>query len=258
MPTTTANATEICTLALQSIGFAGAGASSDISPEDMNFAFQILNGMLDALSMDRLFIFNVDFTEFALTSGQQNYGIGPNSTTPFNLAVRPSRIVSAQLRLNTSPLTYVMLNQLDDDGWARLPVVDIPPTYPTAFYYSPSWPDGLLRLWGKPQGGLAIRLELWNQFAQFADLLTAYSFPQGYYEFMWSNLAEHLCTPAFGLNDVPSSIRQRATDSRARIVSLNMSPPGIMICDAGAQGVRQNTGYRNLFNPSPIWYSNGS
>lgn len=258
MPTSDATARDIITLMLQSINASAAAGTP--APEDMDFALQIVNGMLNAFVADRLNIFNVDFTEYALTANVSEYAIGPGGSGDFEIAIRPSTIVSAQLRIpnGSGPPTYLAMAPLDDDGWARIPVLDVPAQYPTAFYYSPSWPDGLLRLWGVPGAGLYIRIETWNQFSEFTDLDTAFSFPQGYYDLILWNGAERLCVPRFGMSSVPPTIRDRAAVARKNVESLNMTPPAQMIADGGLVTAHQKnaTSWRNIYNPTPVFYRN--
>lgn len=251
MPTTSATAQDIVTRALKMIGNTPGGAAP--SAEDAADALDILNGMIDAWSMERLYVYNNDITVYALTSGTQSYAIGPTAAAPFNV-VRPSRILKASLVVTAnSPATYLSLNLLDDDGWMDIIVRDISSTYPIALYYSESYPNGELNFWPKPQGGLSVELQTWNALTQFADLSTPFSFPPGYYEAIYQNLALRLCTPEWGLDSIPQSIQQRADESRGRIQSLNMNPPPQMSPDSGAGGVRQDGGYRNLYSPQPYW-----
>lgn len=251
MPTTTATAYDIVTRALRMIGNTPGGQAP--SAEDQADALDILNGMIDAWAMERLFIFNNSIDIYALTSGQQTYNIGPTAAAPFAV-VRPSRILKASLVVTSqSPHTYLPLNLLDDDGWMNIVVRDISSTYPIALYYSQSYPNGQLNFWPKPQGGLSVELETWAALTQFADLSTPFSFPPGYYEAIYQNLALRLSTPEWGIDSPSASVQQLANESRGRIQSLNMNPPPQMEPDSGAGGVGQDGGYRNLYSPQPYW-----
>lgn len=251
MLTTAATGYDIVTRALRMIGNTPGGQAP--SAEDQSDALDILNGMLDSWAMERLFIFNNSIDTYALTSGQQDYDIGPTAVAPFNV-VRPSRILKANLVVTSqSPATYLSLNLLDDDGWMDIVVRNISSTYPIALYYSASYPNGQLRFWPKPQSGLSVELQTWTTISQFAALSTAFSFPPGYFEAIYQNLALAMCTPEWGFESVPQSIEARANASRARIQALNMNPPPQMSPDVGAGGVRQDSGYRNLYSPQPYW-----
>lgn len=251
MPTTSATAYDIVTRACRMIGNTPGGQAP--SAEDQSDALDILNGMIDALAMDRLMIFNNDITTYALTSGTQSYGIGPTAPAPFAVT-RPSRILKASLVVTSqSPATYLPLNLLDDDGWMDIVVRNISATYPIALYYSQGYPNGTLNFWPKPQSGLSVELQTWTVLGQFATLNTAFAFPPGYYRAIYQCLAREMCTPEWGFETVPPSIEARANQSMALIQALNMNPPPQMTPDGGAGGARQDSGYRNLYSPQPYW-----
>jgi hypothetical protein len=250
MLTTAATAQDIVVRSLRSAGILG-GAEMP-SAEDAEDVLTILNGMVDAWTMDNLYIYNYAIDVYALTPNQQTYDIGPTATAPFDVP-RPSEVVSANLVFTTqSPPTRVPLILLDDDGWMTIPVRGVSGT-PVQLYYSRSYPNGQLNFWPIPSQVFSVELETWSQLSQFTDLTTAFSFPPGYFEAMYLNLAIRLCTPEWGINDVPSSLRTLANEARSRIQALNQNPPPQMNPDYGTQGVKQQSGYRNLYNPAPIW-----
>lgn len=258
MPTTSATAQDIVTRSLRMIGFLGMGETP--AAENSEDALDVLNGMLDAWSMDRLFVYNVNFAVYALTGSQQSYTIGESGTPDFS-AVRPNKIENANIVITSqSPNVRRPLYLMDDDDWASITVRALPsPTLPTSLYYSKDYPNGTLYFWPTPQAGLSVELETWVQVSQFAALTDSFSFPPGYYEAVYQNLALRLCTPEYGMTAPPPSIDELARNSRMRIQSLNMDPPPQLLVDAGVQGTRQG-GQRygqqlfNIKNPAPQWY----
>ncbi len=251
MLTTEAVCSDILTRAS---GFAGVTAVGEVpSAEVSGAAMNILNGMLDAWSIDSLYVYNVSIAVYALTSGQQSYNVGLTATAPFNI-VRPSRVQNANLVYSTqSPPTRVPLNVLDDDGWMGIAVRGINGT-PTAVYYSPSYPLGVLNMWPIPTSGFSVELELWTAIPQFADFSDAFVFPPGYFEAVYMNLGLRMQTPEFGIDQVSPTVRDLANQSRTRIQNLNTIPSPQMRSDAGmGNEQRGGGGYRNLYNPAPIW-----
>lgn len=237
---------------MRSAGLLQAGESP--SAEDTDDVALILNAMLDAWAIDELYVYNHTVDSYALTANQQQYDVGPTATAPFNIT-RPARVEVANLKITSqSPNVEIPLEILDDDGWMRIPVKSITGTYPTKLYYSPSYPNGSLNFWPIPTSGLSVVLELWNQFSQFTDYTTAFSFPPGYFEAMYLNGAVRLSTPEYGIEVVPASLQRLANEARSRIQAVNASPPPQLLPDFGTQGVRQQQGYRNLYNPAPLWY----
>lgn len=251
MLTTEATAGNILYLAARLAGLGATGRP--LAQEVETDALALCNGMLDAWAMDGQTIYNVDITVYALTSGQQSYDVGPAAASPFNIT-RPSRIHNANLVYSTqNPPTRVPLQILDDDGWMSIAVRAISGP-PTAVYYSPSNPTGVLNFYPIPTAGFSVELELWTQISQFASTSDTFIFPPGYFEAIYQNLAVRLCTPMFGLTECPQAVREMAAASLARISKLNNIPSPQMRADGGTNGVRNDdSGYRNLYNPSPIW-----
>lgn len=252
MPTTDATAQTICTRILRTIGF--TGASEVPSSEDLSDVLDIVNGMLDSWTIDGIFIYNVSINVYALTATQQSYEIGTGAATPFDVA-RPAKIINANLvYTNQDPAVRIPLIILDDDGWMTIPVRGTQGT-PVQLYYSPSYPLGVLNFWPIPSANFSVELETWTQLSQFTGIndQAVWSFPPGYFEAIYTNGALRCCTPEWGMNEVPPSIKKLAADSLSRIMALNQTPPPQMNPDYGTQGVRGQTGYRNLYNPAPIW-----
>ena len=251
MVTTDAKAIDIITRALRMCGILGAAEVP--SAEDAEDGLTILNGMLDSWTMDALYVYNVGYASYALVSDQQDYTIGQSGTPDFT-AVRPSKIINANIVITTNnPVTRLPIYVMDDDDWMNIRVRHIGPTIPTAVYYSRDYPNGTLHLYPVPDSGYSLELETWTQISQFADQLTAFSFPPGYFEAMYQNLAIRFCTPEYGINEVPASIASLAQASRARIESLNSDPPPQMTCDAGT-GPARNLPYFWIKDVSRVWY----
>jgi hypothetical protein len=239
--------------------FAGlAGQGLDVNADDAADVLEILNGMLDAWTMDRLFVYNVRFDVYALTSNQQSYTIGQSGSPNFN-AVRPNKLENANIVITSqTPNIRRPLYLMDDDDWANISLRALPtPTIPTALYFSRDFPNATLNFWPTPQSGLSVELETWQVLSQFAALTDTFSFPPGYYEAVYQNLGLRLCTPEYGMEDVPPTVALAAQQSRARIESLNMDPPPQLKIDSGLQGVRNTNPGQQLFNiknPAPQWY----
>ena len=251
MPTTDAKAIDIITRALKLVGVLGAAEMP--SAEDATDALDVLNGMIDAWTMDSLYVYSVGYAVYPLVASQQDYTIGESGTPDFS-AVRPSKLINANIVITTNnPETRLPIYIMDDDDWMNIRVRRIGPTIPTAIYYSRDYPNGTLHLYPVPDSGYSLELETWQTLSQFADLTTAFSFPPGYYEAMYQNLGLRFCTPEYGINDVPSSIQALALASRARIESLNLDPAPQQNCDAGVQGSNSLPLFW-IKNVAPFWY----
>lgn len=249
--TTTQQAGDLITRSLRTAGI----LSSVDSPvaEDLADVMLILNGMIDAWGMDGLLVYTKVISAFALTANVQSYPIGIGAAAPFNVT-RPAQLQNANLQITTtSPFVEMPLELLDHNGWMSIPVKNITGTFPTKLYYSPDYPNGTLFFWPIPTSGLNVVIDYWNQLSQFTDPTNVFTLPPGYYEAIYLNLAVRLCTPEWGVMQVPPSLAQLASEAKYRIEKLNATPPPQMTVDYGVQGVDKQTGYRNLYNPAPIW-----
>jgi hypothetical protein len=148
----------------------GAIAQGDGIPDGMGqWALRKLNRMMDQWAARRLFIYDQSFTAYTLTPNLNPHTIGPNGT--FNVAQRPTRIVSAAVILNNVSVAIdVPIPVLDDDQWAEVKAKPLTSTQPIAVYYAAGWPLGSLYFWPIPTTAYGIRLETWSTLTQFADL----------------------------------------------------------------------------------------
>ena len=93
MLTTNATGADICSRALKYAGNQAAG-----EPMEAEIAADVLdigNGMLDAWTMDRLYVYNSTISTYALTSGTQSYSIGATAAAPFAVLVEGARKIEA-------------------------------------------------------------------------------------------------------------------------------------------------------------------
>src|SRR5437867_11271480 len=135
MPTTSATAADIVSRALKLIGVLAAGEAA--AAEDAADVLDIANGMLDAWTMDRLYVYASTFPTYALTSGTQSYSIGPTAAAPFNVP-RPNKIEEANIVITSqTPNVRRPLYIMDDSDWMSISIRPLAtPSIPTALYYS--------------------------------------------------------------------------------------------------------------------------
>lgn len=234
--------------ALAEIGAYAQGETP--SAADAQFALSKLNRMIDAWMAQRLFVYNLDFTQFTLVPSLTPHTIGPVGAT-FTVAKRPVRIEAANIVLtNVSPSVLSPLNIRNDQWWQANRVPGVTTTLPTDLYYSPTWPNGSLYFWPIPTVAYGVQLWLWNNIAEYSSLVTVVSLPQGYRSALVYSLAEELC-PSFGKQLSPS-LATLATKSREIVKSPNSMSPNIATMDFGMPDVN----YSNL--PSFNWLTGSS
>ncbi len=187
MPST---ALDLITDALVTLGECGVG--EPISAEDGAYGLLRLNSLLDSWSTRRLFIFTINISSYSLIATNANYQIGP--TGVFN-APRPLRIDAARILLDIGG-EYVGVKDLDlltQPEYVELSDKQATALIPEKLYNDGEYPNSTLSLYPAPTCTIPSKLELstWTALAQFATLLTAFSFPPGYYSaILWSLVVE--------------------------------------------------------------------
>jgi len=186
-----------------------------------------LNEMLASWSIERMNVFSILRSEHTLVSGTQDYTIGASGT--FNVT-RPVRYEHATILVanagGAGKLPFP-LEIRDEKGWSEIAERGTAGVIPRVLYPDMAFPLTTLRLWPVPTfTGTAPLLELftWQQLQQFADLVTAYTFPPGYDRAIKFNLAVEI-SAQFGLS-VPASAVQIAAESKAALRMLNIAAPG--------------------------------
>jgi hypothetical protein len=209
----------------------GVVASGETAPAaDVADALVVLNQMLEAWGAESLSIFTLNISTFNLVGGQQAYTIGTGGN--FNTA-RPARIGQASIISNSNPSQPLELpiSLATDEEWQAIPVKLTTSTLPRIMYDDGSFPLRNLSFWPVPtDGSVQVRLYMWSALSQFTDLVTDFSFPPGYMEAIKYNLAVRLA--AEWRADLSPLTIQLATDSKARIKSLNIAPIYLRCDDA--------------------------
>ena len=109
---------------------------------------------------------------------------------------------------------------LTDDQWAEIPVKNIQSALPQKLYNDGAYPLMNLSFWCVPNEAVNVSLYMWTQLTQFADLVTDYTFPPGYFEAIIYNLAVRMA-PEFGRQMQPDVIGL-AVAALSRIKTINL------------------------------------
>lgn len=119
-----------------------------------------------------------------------------------------------------SPSQEWPLTKLTEQAWQGLAVKDLESTYPTAWYYNPTFSSGTLTLWPVPTGDdLQIAVYAWTQIGRFESLSDTFSLPPGYERAIVKNLAIELA-PSYEKTPSPLLMRQ-ASESLAAVKRSN-------------------------------------
>jgi len=226
------NARTIIKNALIEAGWHAVGET--VSADDEGFGLDKLNRLVDQWQAARRYIHAVTFGLHTLQASLSPHTIGPSGT--FVVAVRPARIESASLVLDTSPqVDAPQLVIRDKDWWAAQPVKGLSTSVPTDLYYSPDVPNGSLYFWPVPDTAYQVRLEYWTLLARFANAVTAYDFPPGYEEALTMTLGERLGGP------LSASLAEQARHARSLIQGNNSKSPRVASADHGMPRTRRRT-----------------
>jgi len=206
-----ATARDVVTDALRELGVLAAGEVA--SADDELSGLSALNRLIDQWAAERLTIYTITRTTYALVSGTQNYTVGSGGN--FNVA-RPVFVDHVRL-LDTavSPTLESGLVPFTDDAWALVTQKALTSTEPTNYYYNPTFPLGTLTLWPVPTGTtLTGVLYAPQQVAELANLNTAISLPPGYRRMLVKNLALEM-SPSY---ERPSSVDLRVQAAESKMV----------------------------------------
>lgn len=242
--------------ALRIIRVLGAPQRGASNPEIQD-GLEVVNSLLDALNIERMFIWAVQRCIFPLVAGQAVYSIGTQAdadalgiTVDFDRP-RPARIEYASMILLNNPQAPLELPMvpLDYFGWQSLPLKNTPSSLATNFYYDQANPIGHIHLFPVPNVANLIALYLWQTLAQFTSKDERVFLPPGCLRMLQYNLAVELAS-RFKQSVLTEKTVEIADESKRRFKSIN-KPPLDMICDPATLG---SSGRYNFYtdNNGPV------
>lgn len=214
------NAQEIIDAAYSEIRYKKAGYA--LTSEDVVLGLGKLNRMLSGWALEDLLIPHRTTETFTLSVGVSSYTIGVGGV--FN-TVRPVSIGACILSDGSS---VFVLGSPNLDQFEHL-ATDYIDRLPSAYYYEPLDPLGVLRFDTGPDIAYSLKLHSFKPTTGFAALTTADSFPSEYEEVVISNLAVRLA-PDCGKEASASTQRValgglaniRARNTRYRVPTLRV------------------------------------
>jgi hypothetical protein len=210
---------DLVTASLKRIGVVGAGQTP--SPEDSSDALLRLNAMLDSFATERLFIPSITRTTWTIVSGTAAYTVGSGGDV--NIA-RPVFVSDVRFIDTTpDPDLEMGLTMLTDDAYAVIPQKASTSSYPTAYYWNPTFASGLgtLTFWPVPTS-TTLEGVIYHPttLVQVAALTTTMLLQPGYQWFLQEQLAV-FCAPEWGVS-VPADLRESAREAKANIKRGNI------------------------------------
>jgi len=195
----------IVTPALQDLGVISSGETPD--SEDSALGLARLNRMIDTWAAERLTIYHTTRTTWTITASDGSYTLGATGDIAI---VRPVFIDSVgYIDTSADPDIELPLHPLTVEDYARISQKAQTGTYPTSWYYNPTFANGAIELWPVPTSTtLSGVIYAPTALTSYAALTTTFTLPPGYEEALSTNLAVRLA-PAFG-RSVPKELHDQA------------------------------------------------
>jgi hypothetical protein len=212
-------ALDIITRSLKLINVLQTGEAPDA--DDANDGLKALNGIIQSCNNQRLMLYAVKNVTGTLTANQTYHTVGTGGNINID---RPLRIEKAFVRVPglTNPIDYP-LEQDDNNRFQEYTVKYTKVSYPTNFYYEPSYPLATIYLYPIQSQTLELHLSVWNQITEFTLLTTAASLPMNYENFLVYQLACDLAIEhgRSALVVDGSPIKQRLAEFKKEIKAVN-------------------------------------
>lgn len=215
------SARTIITDALQMLGI--LGATDPLSAEDASLGLRMLNYIVDAWNVEKLYIYATTTVNASFSGSTAT--IGPAMT--FNTD-RPVSLISCFYRIGTTdyPVEIIDVNQYNS-----IMQKSSTGSYPLVMYYDNGSPNGNVYVWPVPTSSTAYYITVNSQLDEFADLDTEYDLPQGYARALIPTLAEDIA-PAFQTEARPSIINA-GSKARRMIKRANVVVPILQVTIPG-------------------------
>ncbi len=234
---TTASTRTVADLIVASLKRINAvGAAGEISPEDMEDAFQRLVSLMESYQLDGLSIPYTVRTVWDLTSSKGILGNPYTVGTGGDVNVlRPSLPDSLDVRFQdptVTPTIEYRMNMLTDDAWALVPQKNLTSPLPTSWYYQPTYASGFgsLYFWFVPtNSNLQGVMYSPAQIAAFVAKTDSVILPPGYYRMLRDNLALEL-SPEWDYNaQADPALIKSALESMALVRRANYRPADMAV-----------------------------
>lgn len=183
------------------------GTDEILSAEELDTGFYVLNEMIDAWSVEKLFLYEVITMTTTAVNGKATYTMGPGGD--FNV-VRPVSI--NQLIYSNGSIDYTV-TQTTVEQYAEIPykqTVGIPST----FAYEPALPLGVMSIYPIPIAGGTLKAMTGELLTEFTSVNQDIQFPPGYAAALRHSLAVALCGE-YMLSPSPELLRTAQNAKRA-------------------------------------------
>jgi hypothetical protein len=192
-----------------------ASAEEPLTASQCEDGLDLLNALLDSFSLERLWIYHTPATPIVWPAGSASLTWGPGGDIP---GPRPIKLApQATYQDVTAGYDYPLEVLERQEQYAQLTWKGMQSTLPSALYYEPQMPLGVLYVWPVPSIGTTIVVYPWTVLGAFTALDDELALPPGYLRALRTNLALEAC-PSYGVQPSPLLLKSAEESKRALFV----------------------------------------
>lgn len=224
-----ADARDIIVDALRELGV--LAATETPTADDAAFALRAMNRLFDGWAAERLTIYQLGQSPFAIANGTREYAVAAGDDIDREWPVYPQKVTL--IDSSVSSTREVPLWHLTDAAWMSVPDKEQSGT-PTCWWVDHQWPVGYIYLWPVPNSDtLSGVLYAPQAVSEVTSLNQVFSLPPGWRRAIIKNLAMELA-PSYDRPLSPelamAAVESKATIKRAnkRLVDMRLDP-GVLV-----------------------------
>ncbi len=220
------------------------GAGDPMADDEAADAFDLLNGVIEQASIDKMLTYYQTDLIIPLVGNQVSYTIGPASTTPDVVAVRPVEVLAGFARRGSIDLPMFMGSKQDYNTISKKDITIA--AWEMMAYYEPQFPKGILYLFPVPLDSLTtVYLTVSNQIAPFTSLDDVVSLPPGYRMWLQYKTAFRLA-PEYGMSFTVDMV-SNLLDAESAVRRNNIKP--MPVAGTGLSSLtKQPSGAYNVYS----------
>lgn len=207
-----------------------------LSPEDAAECLDRFNDWIDALKLESLTIYTNSRVTWTITSAS-SYTVGSGGTVNCARPPSPNAILSGAFQdTSVTPAWEQQIPIIDEDVYQAIPIKTQTSTYPSGWYYNPTYSSALGTISPFPiptSSTLLGVLYVPSPIDEYAALTTNLAVPPGYRRFMRTNLAVEIWPVFFPDEPVPSNLVKMANGSKDQVKGSNYRMGELSTGDAG-------------------------
>lgn len=212
-----ATGTTILERALRILGVLRQGGTSTTAQKASGL--EALNGLLEALSLDRTMVYQVVSENFTWPAATASRTIG--SSGNFNTSW-PIKLETAYVR-DANNVDYPLQITYDRKDWDYYPSKAVQTEIPELLFLDRAYPLATIYLRHVPTAQLTLYISSWKRLQSFAAIGDTVALPPGHEDMLAYNLAERIW-PEYPNSEVLPMVTRLALQTRASVRKANPVP----------------------------------